>query len=60
MHLITVSELARESGKTTATIANHCRRLGFRKIAGTYILTPAEADRVRQSMADTKIGRPAR
>lgn len=56
MQLTTSAELARRLNCTVQTIANHCRRLGIRKMGRDYVLTPKQVESVQHSIRTARPG----
>lgn len=48
--LFTAQELAEETGRPLRTVQWHCKRVGLRKIAGSYVMDNRQARKVLASL----------
>lgn len=48
--LFTAQELASETGRPLRTVQWHCKRVGLRKIAGSYVMDGKQARKVLASL----------
>lgn len=58
--LYTVADASRMLGSATSTIRKHARRLGVTKRGRDYLFGNLDIARLRNSLAASKPGRPAR
>ncbi len=52
--MITAAQLAAQLGCTERTIRRHARKLGIAKLAGVFVFSDEDAERIKQSIAATK------